>query len=326
MPILFLALYILSFSLHASVPVDGHFFAKQNCPAYLSKNKQTNPGHLSLDTNQYYRIRAINSNAPDWFQIELPGQTKNLRWVNKACGSFDYRLLSDDPCVLEPGKADSNVLALSHHLAFCETYGYGAGKPECHHLKQDAHQAHHLVLHGLWPNQKSCGIKYGFCGTAAKKRHCDYEPLALSTPVSETLKIAMPSYAYGSCLERHEWNKHGRCQLLPLDDYFMLATRLLKQVNESRFANYIDEHGGEKVLRSDLMNLLQEEFGDKAAERVYLACKNGILVDIYFYLPALIPVDANLKGLLNSEYENRSKQSCPKKIKISNFRSAEAVS
>lgn len=215
------------------------------------------------------------------------------------------------------GMADSYVLALSSQPGFCETYGLEAGKPECLKLSRDSYAAKHLVLHGLWPNQNLCGQNYGFCGIRPKSNHCDYSPLNLSTSVSDALKKIMPSYQYGSCLERHEWNKHGSCQILSEDDYFALASRLAFEADESAFVQYIHAHQGEKVKLSKLQDLVEKDFGNKG--KVYFGCKNGILVDIFFYLPALIPYDEPLNTLVSTAKSNYTREGCPAQLFISNF-------
>lgn len=97
-------------------------------------------------------------------QLIIEGNNPASRWVDVNCGQLHYKGQKKKPCDTSPGLADSHVLALSWQPAFCETYGYQNGKPECLTLPADSYQAQHMVLHGLWPNQRSCGINYGYCG------------------------------------------------------------------------------------------------------------------------------------------------------------------
>lgn len=222
-------------------------------------------------------------------------------------------------CSDQAGMADSYVLALSSQSGFCQTYGYEAGKPECLKLSKISYQASHLTLHGLWPNQDSCGHNYGYCNVPAQRNHCDYPALALSKPVSDQLKQFMPSYFYGSCLERHEWNKHGSCQVLSADDYFTLAMRLTTEVDETAFGHYLTEHKGEKVKLTTLRSLISTSFGSKNAKKISLGCKDRILVDIFITLPALIPFTTPVEDLVNNAPNNKQHDSCPATIYISNF-------
>lgn len=222
-------------------------------------------------------------------------------------------------CDLSAGLTDSYVLALSSQPGFCQTYGYEAGKPECVHLSHDSYAARHLTLHGLWPNQNACGQSYSFCGVAQQNRHCAYAPLDLSPEVAANLQRVMPSYQYGSCLERHEWNKHGSCQILSADHYFSLAMRLTTEVNQSAFGVYITENQGKTVSLAALRQEVERAFGSNNSRKVYLGCKQGVLVDVYIELPALIPFDEPLERLIEQAPNEHYRDSCPAKIKITNF-------
>ncbi|MBI2785631.1 MAG: ribonuclease T [Legionella longbeachae] len=226
---------------------------------------------------------------------------------------------SGNACDMTAGMSDSYVLALSSQPGFCQTYGYEVGKPECMHLSKNSYQAKHLTLHGLWPNQSACGQRYGYCGIKQKTHHCTYSPLNLSSEVSQHLKIIMPSYAYGSCLERHEWNKHGSCQILSVDDYFSLAMRLTAAVDDSVFGQYLTEHLGQKVQLSALRDMVVKAFGKTNSGKIYLGCKNGVLVDIYIQLPALIPFNQSLESLIDEAPNQKTYDTCPQKLILSDF-------
>lgn len=317
----FIALLLLScaFNLYALTPVSGTFEAIQSCSAYSSKKNKTNPGNLTLRIGTQYKIKEINKNPPDWFRIEMAEQHNALRWVNISCGSADYTPVDNKSCDPRAGLADSYVLALSSQPGFCETYGYEAGKPECRKLSKNSFQANHLTLHGLWPNQDRCGHRYGFCNTKPKSSHCGYPEVNLSVNVAENLKKMMPSYQYGSCLERHEWNKHGSCSLLTSDDYFTLAMRLATEANQSELGIYLSDHSGDVIKLSELRALISTTFGEENSDKIYLGCKDGRLVDIYVTLPALIPANESLGSLISKAPAYSSNDSCPSKIVISNF-------
>ncbi len=224
-------------------------------------------------------------------------------------------------CDTNAGMSDSYVLALSAQPGFCQTYGYEAGKPECLYLSKDSYQSRHLSLHGLWPNQKACGLNYNFCGVMPQMNHCHYPPVPLSPAVAENLRKMMPSYQYGSCLERHEWNKHGSCQLLPANDYFALAMRLNAEIDQSVFGQYLTQNYGKRVQSYKLKNKFAEAFGQENSQKFYLGCKQGVLVDIYIILPALISADASMQSLLDQAPIPRYRRSCPSSILISDFTS-----
>lgn len=235
--------------------------------------------------------------------------------VHATTGNMELK--ANKHCDQHAGQADSYVLALSWQPGFCETHGFDVGKSECLHLSQKAWHYNHLVLHGLWPNQSACGVNYGFCEVEPRSNHCDYQPLALTAAAARELKQKMPSYAYGSCLERHEWNKHGTCQALSTSDYFILATRLTDEVNQSGLRQFLLDNQGQQVSLLQIQQVLKASFGQSGAEKIHLGCKGKVLVDILIQLPAQIPCDASLNQLLPAAPNGHQNQSCPKIVKIS---------
>lgn len=238
-----------------------------------------------------------------------------------AFSSFDFQTSPNGPTSNvcdSAGMADSYVLALSSQPGFCETYGYEVGKPECRKLAKTSYQANHLTLHGLWPNMGACGQHYGFCDVKPQANHCDYAPLSLSPSIEAELKKLMPSFNYGSCLERHEWNKHGSCQYLSVDDYFQLAMRFLKEIDASPFGTYLTSHQGQTVRLTELREMLDKSFGASNKRKIYLGCKNNILVDIYIQLPAVLSSEP-VKNLIDEAPNNSMHDYCGAKVKISQF-------
>jgi ribonuclease T2 len=311
-----LVLVGFSFNVGASNIITGTFEATQVCPTYASALNQSNPDNLTIEINTTYPLREINESSSDWLRIEFPDH--QLRWIHSSCGVVTSNKLNSSSCS-SVGMADSHLLALSSQSGFCETYGFEAGKPECRKLSKSSYQASHLTLHGLWPNQDVCGQRYGYCGVKPQSNHCGYAPVTLTPKVTERLKTLMPSFNFGSCLERHEWNKHGSCQALSADDYFTLAMGLVSEVDKSAFGKYLTAHKGETVKLSTLRDLITESFGAKNAGKVYLGCKNNILVDIFIQLPALIPFNESLVTLITSAPDNRNVDFCSAKVVISNF-------
>jgi ribonuclease T2 len=316
---IFLFLFFCVFNLNASQIVSGTFEATQSCPAYVSKNNQTNPDNLMVQPNQHYPIKEINKTSPDWVRIVFLDNHHSLRWVSTSCGLTEYSAHDLSHCSSDAGKADSYVLALSSQPGFCQTYGYEAGKPECLKLSRTSYQANHLTLHGLWPNQDACGQRYGFCGIKPEASHCAYSPLSLNPAVSQELKKMMPSYYYGSCLERHEWNKHGSCQILNTNEYFTLAMRLTTETDQSAFGKYLTENRGKVVRLATLRELITTTFGKSNSGKVYLGCKNGVLVDIFIQLPALIPFNDSLSTLISKAPVYPDRDSCSNNVSISDF-------
>lgn len=315
--IIILLLLFFTFNCNALSTNNLEFHATKSCPAYLSKNKKTNPNNLLVEPGVIYPVVAINKYSADWLQVKTADQS-SLRWVSKECGFTEGRWVAANSCD-SAGLADSYVLAISSQPGFCETYGYEAGKPECRKLTKSSYQASHLTLHGLWPNKDLCGQHYGFCGVKPEANHCDYSPVSLSFEVSTKLQQLMPSFLYGSCLERHEWNKHGSCQSLSADEYFSLAMHLTMEADQSAMGQYLRAHQGQKVLLSDLRKAIVQAFGVANQEKVSLGCKDNILVDIYIQLPSVLSANESLLASMNKASRRHTRDLCGKVLTISHF-------
>lgn len=195
------------------------------------------------------------------------------------------------------GQADGYLLALSWQPAFCET---NRRKPECR-AGADQLPSYEFSLHGLWPNQKSCGTQYGYCGSIknSEKGFCSLPPIPLSPPTQTALTQVMPSVAAGSCLERHEWHKHGTCQTQwDADQYYQLSIRLTEEFNHPTLVAFIRDHYGTTVATADFYHAVDQAFGREASKRLRLGCKQENLVDVYVALPAVIAATEPLPRLI----------------------------
>jgi ribonuclease T2 len=282
----------------------GVFSAQQSCPAYVSKNKLTNPDHIQLQVGVNYETLEVNrSDRPSWYRIVMPGANPKERWVSADCGQFKSKGgnggngVGSSACKTA-GQADSYVLALSWQPAFCETKPQ---KPECQIADADSYQARHFTLHGLWPNKRQCGIRYEFCGevSAQKDNFCDYPEVSLDPDSHASLAEVMPSVKAGSCLERHEWHKHGTCQTTrSMEEYFDLSVDLARQFNESGMAYFMNRRIGQQVRTKDFLNRLAAVLGAAAPERVKLRCEQGMLVEVQMNLIAELMLGEDLEKLM----------------------------
>lgn len=242
--------------------------------------------------------------------------------LNAICFSNADNFYNSAPaCDQTAGKADSYVFALSLQPGFCETSGFKAGKPECTGLNRDSIYRKEIGLHGLWPNQDACGTNYGFCNdTKSQTNFCDYAPLQLSNTVSMALKEVMASYAAGSCLERHEWNKHGSCQLRTQDNYFTLAVIMLSQINQSDFRAAIIHSMGYTIDLATLKTIFDRSFGPNSSKKVQFICTNGVLTDMYINMPNLDKTSStDFIKLLQLATDNKQADKCPATVTISDF-------
>lgn len=277
--------------------VTGVFSAQQSCPAYVSKNKSTNPDNAQiLAGNQYNIIEVITQNHPDWYRIILPTANPKERWVSAACGQAQVTGGNNNSCNVA-GQEDSYVLALSWQPAFCETKPQ---KPECKITDPNVYQAKHFTLHGLWPNKQKCGISYGFCGEVKGKKDnfCDYPTVQLNSTSQAALAEVMPSVTAGSCLERHEWHKHGTCQTKAIEEFFDVSVDLTRQFNDSGMAYFMNRRIGQQVRTEDFLNRVAAVLGSAVRQRIKLNCDQGMLVEIQLSLIADLTPGADLEKLL----------------------------
>ncbi len=305
---LILAGFIFMWMNHASAEVLGRFTAQQACEAYVSKKKQTNPDNTTLTAGQSYDLLETNkAKSPSWLRIDMLEARPSFRWVSIRCGemTMDSQFLVDkSPSTSEcrtPGLADSYKLAVSWQPAFCESF---RRKAECRIDEVGAYQASHFTLHGLWPNKSRCGINYNYCGdqkSQAKKRNfCQHDALSLDKKLRDRLAVVMPSVAAGTCLQRHQWYKHGTCQVdWNVNQYFAIAVKLTQQFNHPDLVMFMKKNTGKTVKESVFYAQVDRVFGEDAHQRLRLGCdKQGRLVDVYINLPKNIDTDASFGQLV----------------------------
>jgi len=326
--VFYLSLFFFSSATLSSTPASGSFTADQACEAFVSKNKRTNPDNTVLRIGESYKIIEANKiDNPSWFRLSITDAHPHERWVSGQCGQIKVQIGSNqnsntpkndnkDDCNT-PGLEDSYVLALSWQPAFCETSS-GRTKPECQIDDTNSYQANNFTLHGLWPNKKECGTKYGFCGDISRKPgdFCDYPQLQLFTDVRKNLEEVMPSAAAGSCLQRHEWFKHGTCQTnLTIDEYFDVAISMTRQFNSSGIGYFISRSIGKTVTESEFIERVNCALGADTHKSIELKCKGDNLVDVYIHLTDVPDKHADLETFMDTD--NRSfKSNCRGEFKI----------
>ena len=287
---------------------EGTLTATQACPAYSSKRRMTNPGEVSLETGVRYQV--IEADAPEnagWYRIRVEGANPSERWVEAKCGNADVTIIAAGtrsgkrtlPAECSTaGLEDSYVFALSWQRGFCAGH---PDKPECKAAKKQPYMSANFTLHGLWPNKKSCGINYGFCGEQKKVSggFCNYPPVPMDETAFKQLEIVMPSAAAGTCLQRHEWYKHGTCQTdWNASQYYEIAVELTEEFNYRGMAAFMNQNMGKTVQTEDFFELIDRAFGDDAHKRFKISCKGGRLVDVYINLPKEIDPEATLAELI----------------------------
>lgn len=305
--------------------INGVFTATKSCNLYQSKNKKTNPDNLFTEIAQKYQVTEYlgNKSSPTWLRVETLSNVSPLRWISINCGSFaeNEKLVKQNtkqkPVCNTEGKFDSFVLALSWQNAFCEINNR---KSECQALEKNPQLAanNQFSLHGLWPNKNSCGINYGFCGKVTQKpaSFCDYPALALSNETRNQLDSLMPSAQFGTCLQRHEYWKHGTCMTNSADDYFITAIHLTNQINTTEFVNdFINNNIGRSVSRWEFNRAFESSFGRNAKDKLTLICQRSMLTEIQISLPQILTQDSKLSELLQ-QAPRRQRGNCPNRFII----------
>ena len=294
-------LFILSTSLQqafANIPASGTLTAIRDCEAFQSFNRATNPGLIKLSPGNDYRVVEVNKIDYAWIRVDtgIDSVQEPLRWVPKSCGLENFQINSSntdvsnsDSCKLK-NTHDSNVLAISWQPGFCEHVSNGASKPECQAMLNEDLVISHFTLHGLWPNKASCGTSYGNCGG---------EAMVLEEDTLNEITPWMPNFFYSSSFGSYEWKKHGTCQTLTDDQYFLRSIKLVKLFDNSKTGQFIKEYIGTKLSVTSLNEVLDEEFGKNAGNKIQLVCKNRThLNEIQINLPRLTSDDFSLKELI----------------------------
>ncbi|MBF0110854.1 MAG: ribonuclease T [Magnetococcales bacterium] len=295
----------------AATAIEGTLLAERDCEAFVSKNNRTNPDDLRLVPRQSYAAFEVNKPTEfDWIRVRVENAAVPERWVETSCGTLELKTKrAVDPAAEDqgedetisgscpatdcnrPNQEDSFVLALSWQPAFCQTQA-GMKKPECQNPTPGSSPRDRFTLHGLWPNRKSCGTHYGYCGSvcnAPKKTGgnwmCQLPALTLKPEVHDSLSAVMPSMEHQSCLERHEWFKHGTCSGLSIDDYFTLAARMTDMFNDAGIAAFMAQCPGTTVSEENFLRVIDQHLGQGSSRKVRLSCQNGNLVEVQILLP-----------------------------------------
>jgi ribonuclease T2 len=168
------------------------------------------------------------------------------------------------------------ILALSWQPAFCESH---RDKPECRALDGGDYAAHRLALHGLWPNDNA-GESPSYCGswftTKSDDRPaqwCELPEPELSAETRESLARIMPGTA--SCLDRHEWAKHGTCAGIGDQAYFDGMLQLAAAVQATPLGQLIAGHVGRDLQRRQLIDAFEAAFGPGSGRALGLLCAPG---------------------------------------------------
>ncbi len=211
------------------------------------------------------------------------------RWRSSlsAAPAVPRPVLADPPKANQPGEFQAYVLSLQWSAAFCETRPH---LPECGDRDPDRFSARNLTLHGLWPEKVGdTARKYGYCGVDDATRALDRAPtwcrlpaLGLTRATSARLASVMP--AVSSCLDKHEWIKHGTCSGYAPEDYFLRSSELVEHIAGTAFGRFLSANAGRAVTADALLAAFERDFGAGSRTLVKLTCAKArgasLLVDV----------------------------------------------
>jgi ribonuclease T2 len=218
----------------------------------------------------------------------------------------------------QPGQFDYYVLSLSWQPTFCASE---PEKKECVSETQERFDSKNLALHGLWPSVS--GDKhhnYAYCGVSNKIKQQDHHNKWCQMPFPdiqratfEKLGEVMPGCQ--SCLQNHEWYKHGVCSGIGADDFFATSTRLVKGVPETNLGRFVTENTGKNVRLTEIQAAAAKDFGDKSS-RIRFICQNGMLSEVRLYLDKTLPVTGGIKPDMLVSPDANEKTTCSGNFKI----------
>lgn len=312
---LFTALYLILAAVnpaHAYVSLDGYLIAEQECPAFVSIKKQTNPGDVKLTPDMAYELLGKNKSEASHYQVKIKGIAQTQRWVATSCGKllFDCK---EQKSAHDPGDDQGNgddengggqassseyLLAISWQPAFCQTH---QTKNECETQTADRFDATHFSLHGLWPQPRGnvyCNVSNQHKNLDKNKAWSQLPALGLSDSTMTNLSQRMPGVA--SFLQRHEWFKHGTCYSEHPEEYYVESLSLIDQLNDSLVRELFAANIGNSISAGDIRAKFDEAFGAGAGSKVKIKCSSGMIGELWINLKGEIDADTKLHPLMQA--------------------------
>ncbi len=309
-----LSTLIVSSVAWAEVKLNGYFIANDNeCPAYKSFRKKTNPGNVRLVEDRAYPVLSKNKFDATHYRLKIKEATPRERWVALDCGTFLTQCdenegsdESDNEDVSQPSRPNSPslpgqggkeyLLALSWQPAFCQSH---QSKAECQSQTGERYDATHLTLHGLWPQPKNntyCNIPNSQKKLDQRSAWSQLPSLRLSDDLMSELIEIMPGVS--SHLQRHEWTKHGSCYSETPDEYFKESMKLALDINNSSVRDLFANNIGERVTSRDIKSRFDSIFGQGAGNKVMVKCSGNMISELWINLKGDIEEGSNIGELL----------------------------
>ncbi|MBC3861141.1 ribonuclease [Undibacterium jejuense] len=168
--------------------------------------------------------------------------------------------------------ADYFLLAASWEPGFCAT---NSGKSECQNIR-GTYAGSHLSTHGLWAssfdgnNPQYCNVPQQEIDLDSGSTWCSMDPYGASASTLSNLATYMPGIQ--SCLDDHEWYKHGSCSGQTPDDFWATTINLIKSLGQTQLNTFIASNAGRNVTRAQLMQAATNTFGSSASSAIAFKC------------------------------------------------------
>ncbi|CAG7857382.1 hypothetical protein MCAMS1_02181 [biofilm metagenome] len=282
----------------ANEPLQGCFTAEEECPAFVSIKKQSNPGKVMVQPGDDYRVTGQNKPAPTYYLIQVEGVVSPKRWVSVSCGKINPECAGATPAPDDGNAAKDYLLAVSWQAAFCQTH---QEKAECKSQSPDRFDAANLSLHGLWPqpqNNAYCGVSDTVKAIDRNKRWHLLPETMVSADTRTDMEKLMPGVA--SHLDRHEWIKHGTCYLSTPDEYFSESLMLIEQINNSAVRELFANNIGQNITAEEIRDKFDEAFGDGTGAKVNIKCTGKLITELWVNLKGEITSNSTLADLMKA--------------------------
>jgi ribonuclease T2 len=129
---------------------------------------------------------------------------------------------------------------------------------------------------------------------------CQLREPAYSDATHSALGVVMPGV--NSCLDHHEWTKHGTCSGLAADAYFAEAAALVQAVAATAFGHYLTAHAGQTIDSSALVAAFEKDFGAGSGSKLVMNCTSvrgaSALLEVRLHLPNPVRPASELTSML----------------------------
>ena len=117
-----------------------------------------------------------------------------------------------------------------------------------------------------------CGVPQNDIDLDNAHQWCSMDAYPISSATrNRALSTYMPGVA--SCLDKHEWFKHGTCSNSASPDaYWNQASGMISRLGNTSFNAFLQANAGKTVTRNQLLSAFEGAFGSNTRSAVSLKC------------------------------------------------------